>query len=585
MSKPPARNAEHTPMMRQYLAIKSGYPDTLLFYRMGDFYELFYADAERAAQLLDITLTTRSKSAGLPIPMAGVPCHSVDQYLAKLVRQSVAVAICEQIGDPATSKGPVERKVTRVITPGTLTEETLLAGRRENLTVALFESGGRVGVAALEISSGRFTGFEVAGRERLYGELERLGAAETLVAENQTRLLDENAGDGESAAVAAPAGSAPAGSASARVAPPTTIPDWYYESARAARALCETFATHDLAAFGGDAFPLATRAAGALIQYVRDLHGSDIPHIRGIAYQHDDSTILIDAVSRLNLEIERNRSGGGEHTLVGLFDHCASPMGARMLRRWFNNPSRDHAILAARHDAIDWLMDNRRFEALAAALKEVGDMERILARVALKSARPRDLTRLRAALAALPRIAPQLAEAPDSASLLASLGARMTPQPETLDLLAKAVIDEPPSVLRDGGVLRDEYDRELGELRHLQRDSGEFLLELETRERARTGVAGLRVKYNRVHGYYIELPRSRAEDAPPDYTRRQTVKNAERFITEELKTFEEKILSARGKALAREKWLYGELLETLSARVPGQQDCADRRAQRDLQCH
>lgn len=548
------RGAEHTPMMRQYLAIKADYLDTLLFYRMGDFYELFYQDAERAAKLLDITLTTRSKSAGLPIPMAGVPYHSVDQYLEKLVRQSVAVAICEQIGDPATSKGPVERKVTRVITPGTLTEENLLADRRENITAALFEFGGRIGVATLEISSGRFNGFELAGRERLQGELERMGAAETLVAEDQAYLLDPAA--------------------------QTPIPDWYFETSRAHQVLCDIFATRDLAAFGSAAFPLATRAAGALIQYIRDLHGNDVPHIRNIDYQYDDSSIIIDAVSRLNLEIERSRSGNSRHTLVNLFDRCASPMGARMLRRWFNNPSRDHGVLRARHDAIDWLIHNRRYGDFAAPLKHAGDMERILARVALKTARPRDLTRLRTALAALPEIQSQLADA--STSLLASLRGPVAPQPEVLDLLNKAVIDEPPSLIREGGVMRDEYDPELGELRLLQRDSSAFLLELESREKQRTGVASLRVRYNRVHGYYIELPRLRSENVPANYTRRQTTKNAERFVTEELKEFEEKILSAKGKALAREKWLYNELLEALASRVPAMQDCADSLAQLDL---
>ncbi len=541
-------------MMRQYLAIKADYPDTLLFYRMGDFYELFYADAERAAKLLDITLTTRSKSAGLPIPMAGVPYHSVDQYLEKLMRQSVSVAICEQIGDPATSKGPVERKVVRVVTPGTLTEENLLPDRQENITAALFEFGGRIGVATLEISSGRFNGFELAARERLAGELERLGAAEILIPQDQAGLVEP--------------------------ASPTPIPDWYFETARATQVLCDTFATHDLAAFGSDAFPLATRAAGALIQYVRDLHGNDIPHIRSIEYQHDHGTVIIDSVSRLNLEIERNRDGGSAHTLVNLFDRCASPMGARMLRRWFNNPSRDHALLTARHDAIDYLLDDRRYEDFAAPLKQVGDMERILARIALKTARPRDLVRLRDALAVLPQLQPQLADTP--VALLAALRAPMCPQPEVLDLLTRAVIDDPPSVIRDGGVLRDQYDPELGELRHLQRDSGDFLLELEARERQRTGVAGLRVRYNRVHGYYIELSRSRSENVPADYIRRQTIKNAERFVTEELKAFEEKTLSARGQALAREKWLYGELIETLATQVPTLQGCADSLAQLDL---
>jgi len=563
MTKPKKTGAQqslsaHTPMMRQYLTIKSDYPDTLLLYRMGDFYELFYEDAERAAKLLDITLTTRSKSAGQPIPMAGVPYHSIDQYLAKLVRQSVAVAVCEQIGDPAASKGPVERKVTRVITPGTLIEENLLADRHENLTAALFEDAdGRIGVAALEISSGRFTGFELDNRERLPGELARIGAAEILLGENQNELAE----------------------AIARPPEPATIPDWYYEPARAGRALCEIFATHDLSAFGAEAFPLAARAAGALVQYVRDLHGDDIPHLRGIRFQRDDAAIIIDPVSRANLEIERGRDGRDAHTLVGLFERCATPMGARMLRRWFSRPTRDQSALAARHDAIDWLRDERHAD-LSAALQPIGDIERILARIALQSARPRDLTRLRAALAVLPQLAPLLAEA--EAPLLRELRKSLVPQPKLHDLLERALVGQPPSTVRDGGVLRDEYDAELGELRRLQLDSGAFLLELEGREKLRTGIATLRVQYNRVHGYYIELPRSRAENAPKDYIRRQTVKNAERFVTEELKEFEEKILSARGKALAREKQLYQKLLEKLAPQVPALQGCADALARLDV---
>ncbi len=556
ISRPRAKN---TPMMRQYLAIKAEYPDALLFYRMGDFYEMFYEDAERAAKLLDITLTSRSKSAGKPIPMAGVPYHSLEQYLAKLVRQSVTVAICEQIGDPATSKGPVERKVTRVITPGTLTEEELLSDRQENITAAIYEAKGRIGVATLEISSGRFNGFELTQHTQLQSELERLGVAEILVAQTQTHLL------------------APAALQSASQTP---TPDWYYQLSRATQVLCDIFGTHDLAAFGGDAFPLATRAAGALIQYIRDLHGDDIPHIRRLEYQHDDSVVLIDSVSRLNLEIERSRDGMREHTLINLFDRCSSPMGARMLRRWFNNPSRHHPILTARHEAMDWLIEQGRYRNFAATLKQCGDMERILARVALKTARPRDLTRLHATLALLPQLQPPLAKA--AATLLADLRAPLAPQPEVVALLGAALLEHPPNLLREGGVLRDEYDAELCQLRHLQRDSGDFLLTLEAREKARTGVPGLRIKYNRVHGYYIELPRSRSEQVPPDYIRRQTIKNAERFVTEELSEFEEKILSAKSKALAREKWLYNELLEKLTPRVAALQSCADGLAQLDV---
>lgn len=546
-------------MMRQYLTIKADYPDALLFYRMGDFYELFYEDAERASKLLDITLTSRSKAAGEPIPMAGVPYHSVEQHLAKLVRLAVTVVICEQVGDPATSKGPVERKVTRVITPGTLTEENLLSDRQENITAAVFQSKNRIGIATLEISSGRFHGYEIDQPARLQGELERINAAEILVAQTQPELLESSA---------------------THLVTPNPVPDWYYQPSRAAQVLCDTFATHDLMAFGSDDFPIATRAAGALIQYIRDLHGNNTPHIRSITYQQDDSTIIIDSVSRLNLEIERSRDGQREHSLVTLFDRCLSPMGARMLRRWFNSPSRNHDEIRARHDAIDWLVENDRYQSFTDSLKQCGDMERILARIALKTARPHDLTRLRSVLAVLPQLHSLLEKTP--IALLKSLHESIAPQPKLLELLNSAIVDNPPSIIRDGGMFRDEYDSELGEFRHLQRASGDFLLELESREKVRTGVAGLRIKYNRVHGYYIELPRSRSESVPDDYIRRQTIKNAERFVTEELKEFEDKVLSARGQALAREKWLYGELLEMLSPEVVALQSCAACLAQIDL---
>lgn len=559
MSETLASAVSPTPMMRQYLKIKAQYPDALLLYRMGDFYEMFYEDAVRASNLLDITLTARGKSAGNPIPMAGVPYHSIDQYLAKLVRLSITVAICEQIGDPATSKGPVERKVTRVITPGTLTEENLLIGHRENITTSIYQSGERFGIASLEISSGRLSGFEIAQSPQLQHELDRLSAAEILVAETQADQLTLT----------------PSQRASQK-----TVPDWYYQTERAEQILCKTFGTHDLTAFGNQEFPLATRAAGALIQYVSDLFGSDIPHIRGIEYQHDNMVILIDSVSRLNLEIEHGSDGGSENSLVDLYDHCASPMGARMLRRWFGSPSRDHSILTMRHDAIDWLIAEDRYDAIANLLRQCGDMERILARIALKTTRPRDLTRLRGALAVLPQLQSQLADT--SSTLLTLLATSIAPQPEILALLEDAIIDEPPNLIREGGVLRDEYDSELGELRRLQRDSGVFLLELEAREKQRTGFNSLRIKYNRVHGYYIELPRLLSDKIPEDYVRRQTIKNAERFVTEELKVFEDKILSARGRALVREKWLYQELLEKLAPSVEPLQVCANALAQIDL---
>ena len=546
-SKPGLGGADHTPMMKQYLSIKSEYPETLLFYRMGDFYELFYDDAEKAAKLLDITLTARGKSAGSPIPMAGVPYHSVDQYLAKLVQKNLPVAICEQTGDPATSKGPVERKVVRVITPGTLTEENLLSDHHENLTAALLQEGETIGIATLEISSGRFRGLEVRSHEQLTHDLTRINAAEILVGQNQSGLSNrENE---------------------------TGIPDWYFDPSRATGTLCELFETHSLAAFESDRFPVATRAAGALILYIRDLHGESTPHIHRIEYEDTQDVVILDEVSRKNLEIESGPDGRQKSSLLRLFDQCDSPMGARMLRRWFHSPSRNREELIRRHEAVDWLLHHHRYREFQPLLRQVGDMERILARVAMKTARPRDLIRLKGALSVLPALGRALEST--SSALLTSLLDSLAPQGECHDLLERAVVDEPPSVIRDGGVLRDDYDAELGEYRLLQRDSAQFLLELEEREKQRTGVSNLRVRYNRVHGYYIEVPRSQSDQVPKDYIRRQTIKNAERFVTVELKEFEDRILSARSLALAREKWLYNELLEQFSPHIQTLLHCAN----------
>ncbi|MEM7194863.1 MAG: DNA mismatch repair protein MutS [Pseudomonadota bacterium] len=526
----------HTPMMRQYLTIKSEYPDTLVFYRMGDFYELFYEDAEQAAGLLDITLTARGKSSGAPIPMAGVPFHSVDQYLAKLVKLRQSVAICEQIGDPSTSKGPVERKVVRVITPGTLTEENLLNDRQQNLTAVVVETEDRIGIATLEVSSGRFDGYELEHSGQIDDELARLNASEVLGLQNN--------------------------SAAVNFAPSSCLPEWYGDVDRCQHLLCETFATHDLTAFECDKYPVATRAAGALVQYLKDLHGSTLQHIRGIRFHRQDDRMLLDEITRKNLEIEPESSASGDHSLISLFDKCATPMGARTLRREFLNPTRDHHKLNRQYDAIDWLMAEYRFEQFSENLKPCGDMERILARVSLGSARPRDLIRLRDGLTVLPALHTALQDT--EVSSLQELSKKLTPQDAIVNLLQQAVIDEPPSVIREGGVLRDDYDSELREFRLLQRDAGQFLIELENREKTQTGLTSLKVKFNRVHGYYIELPRSQSELIPENYIRRQTMKNAERFVTEELKSFEEKILSAKSKALAREKWLYQDLLEKLA---------------------
>ena len=557
MTRKASQRGQHTPMIQQYLSIKAGYPDTLLFYRMGDFYELFFEDAEKASRLLDITLTARGKSAGRPIPMAGVPVHSMEQYLARLVKQKVPVAICEQTGDPATSKGPVERKVTRVITPGTLTDEELLSDRTGNLVTAIMREGSRFGIASLELSSGRFGGQEAEDEEALESTLRRLDPAEILLPEG----ADAPAGVGDSVCR-------------------NEVPEWYFDAERAEDALRRLFGTRDLAAFECRDFPLATRAAGALVQYVRDLHGDNTPHVRDIRFQRSGDFVIIDAVSRLNLEIEQTLGNRPGHTLVALFDHCATPMGARLLRRWFNGPIRDRARLRERHLAIETLLEAHAHAPLHDLLRGMGDMERVLARVAMRSARPRDLVRLREALGRLPDLDQVLAGI--GAPLLQALRERMPPFPALHRLLVEAVMAEPAATIRDGGVIRDGYDGELDRYRALQRDSGAFLMELEERERARTGVASLRVRYNRVHGYYIELPRSRSEEVPEDYLRRQTLKNAERFITEELKQFEDQILGAKEKALAREKRLWNELLERLASQVQPLLACARAAAEVDV---
>ena len=540
MTQAPSKRStdRHTPMMQQYLAIKAEHPDILLFYRMGDFYELFYDDARRAAELLDITLTQRGQSAGEPIPMAGVPVHAVENYLGRLVRMGESVAICEQIGDPAASKGPVERRVVRIVTPGTLTEEALLDERRENLLAALASQAGRHALALLELSTGRFTALEVAGDEALQAELERLQPAELLIEES------------------APS---PPGFDEARL---QRRPPWHFDSASARELLLGQFGTRDLAGFGIEDRPGIIAAAGALLQYARDTQRGALPHIDGLQLEQQDEAVILDAWSRRNLELERNLQGGEEHTLVSVLDTTRTPMGGRLLRRWIHRPLRRRAPLVERLDAIEALQQGGRLEAIRELLRPVGDMERILTRIVLRSARPRDLKALGVSLAQLPLLQAELAmhEAP----LLRRCAEEMAEFPQLAELLQGALVENPPAVIRDGGVIADGYDAELDELRALSEHADGFLEELEQRERARTGIDRLKVAYNRVHGYYIEVSRAHADKLPPEYQRRQTLKNAERYITPELKAFEDKVLSARERALAREKALYEGLLDTLS---------------------
>ena len=528
----------HTPMMRQYMSIKAEYPDMLVFYRMGDFYELFYADAKRAAELMDITLTSRGKSAGDPIPMAGVPYHALEGYLAKLVRKGESVAICEQIGDPATSKGPVERKVTRVVTPGTLTDEALLAEGRDNAVAAVFKDQGVIGLAWLDLAGGRFRLTEVAGDEALAGELERVRPAELIIDEEQKNPE-----------------SVPAG---VRV---TGRPPWHFEIDSATRLLCSQFKTKDLAGFGCEEYPRGVIAAGALLQYVNDTQKTALPHLQSITVERSDDAVVMDGPTRRNLELEESLSGHQEHTLAGVMDKCRSPMGSRLLKRWIQRPLRDQAILQARYQAVETLMFGRLTGSLQDQLAGIGDIERILSRVALRSARPRDLRQLSAALERIPSLRKTI-EASDS-PLLQSLREQIGVHPRERELLQKALVDNPPMLIRDGGVIAAGYDDELDDLQSIAENADQYLLDLESREKSRTGISTLKLGYNRVHGYYIEISKGQADKAPIDYVRRQTLKGAERYITPELKEFEDKVLSARERALKREKHLYEGLLDKL----------------------
>jgi len=549
--------AVHTPMMRQYLAIKAEYPDMLLFYRMGDFYELFYDDAKHAASLLDITLTARGKSAGNPIPMAGVPYHAVEGYLAKLVHKGESVAICEQIGDPATSKGPVERKVTRIVTPGTLTDEALLAETRDNLVAAVLAHGDRTGIAWLDLAGGRFRLTEVPDIEAMLGEVERLRPAEVIVEE------DHGLGNSFKEGV--------------RV---TRRPPWHFELDSATRLLCAQFGTRDLSGFGCEEFPRGIAAAGALLQYVTDTQKAALPHLQSIAVERREDAVIMDAPTRRNLELEESLSGHHEHTLAGVMDHCQSSMGSRLLRRWIQRPLRNPDVLKGRYQAIESMLTRAANEKLQVLLNGIGDVERILSRVALRSARPRDLCQLARALSRLPEIRQQLAEL--ESPLLTELRKQINEHRRQHELLTKAIIDSPPMLIRDGGVIADGYDKDLDDLRAIASNADKYLLDLEAREKERTGIATLRLGYNRVHGYYIEISKGQAHKAPVEYVRRQTLKAAERYITPELKEFEDKVLGARERALAREKWLYDDILDRLVDVLPELQQTAFAVAEIDV---
>ncbi|RYY04445.1 MAG: DNA mismatch repair protein MutS [Gammaproteobacteria bacterium] len=544
-------------MMTQYLRIKAQHPHELVFYRMGDFYELFFDDAKKASEILDITLTARGKSNGEPIPMAGIPFHSADGYLAKLVKEDISVALVEQIGDPATSKGPVERKVMRIVTPGTVSDEALLDSRRDNLLVALHQSGENYGIASLDMASGRFLVLEVIGLDAALGELQRLNPAELLLSDHLTTpvLIENRKG-------------------LRRRGP------WEFDYETSHRLLIQQFATKDLAGFGCEHLKIALCAAGCLLSYARETQRTALPHVRSLAHENRDETVILDAATRRNLELDINLNGGDEHTLFSVLNRSATSMGSRLLRRWLNRPLRDIDLLNARQDAITRLCHNYAFEVINGILKQVGDMERILGRLALRSSRPRDLSRLMMSIACYPELQSELSK--HQSPLLNSLAVQISTFPGLVDLLSRAIIENPPVVIREGGVIADGYDAELDDLRNISTNAGQYLLDLETRERERTGIPTLKVGYNRVHGYFIELTSAQSEKAPADYIRRQTLKNAERYITPELKEFEDKALSAKSRALAREKALYDELLDILNEQLIPLQNSANAVSELDV---
>lgn len=544
-------------MMQQYLRLKAENPDILLFYRMGDFYELFYDDAKRASELLDISLTKRGASAGEPIPMAGVPFHAVEGYLAKLVQMGESVAICEQIGDPATSKGPVERKVVRIVTPGTVTDEALLSERVDNLIAAIYHHNGHFGYATMDITSGRFQLSEPQTEEEMAAELQRTSARELLFPEDfaPVHLMANRQGN-------------------------RRRPIWEFELATAKQQLNQQFGTRDLVGFGVEQAQLGLCAAGCLIQYVKDTQRTALPHIRSLTWDRQDQSVILDAATRRNLELTYNLAGGTDNTLADVLDHCATPMGSRMLKRWIHQPMRDTATLNQRLDAIGELKETALYAELHPVLKQIGDIERILARLALRSARPRDLARLRHAMQQLPELHTLLTELEQPH--LAQLRTHAQPMDELCNLLERAIKENPPVVIRDGGVIADGYSAELDEWRDLANGATEFLERLEAEERDRHGIDTLKVGYNNVHGFYIQVSRGQSHLVPPHYVRRQTLKNAERYIIEELKQHEDKVLNSKSRALAVEKQLWEELFDLLLPHLEQLQQLAASIAQLDV---
>lgn len=544
-------------MMQQYLSIKKDHPNELVFYRMGDFYELFFSDAEQASGLLNITLTSRGKSAGTPIPMAGIPHHAAENYLARLIKSGQSVAICEQIGDPATSKGPVERKVVRVVTPGTVSDEALLDDRQENLLCAAHIQNGHTGIASLDISSGRFSITQVESEEDFCAALERINPAELLISEGFPlySLVEHRSGL-------------------------RTRPDWEFDFDTATKILCDQYQTHSLAGYGCSDLPLAVAAAGCLLNYVKDTQRTRLPHLRALQVERPQAHVQLDAATQRNLELTTNMRGEFEHSLAWIMDSCSTVMGSRQLKRWLVQPEKELTQITMRQQAVQDLLGDYHYETIRNTLNHISDIERVLARVALGSARPRDLSRLRDTFILLPSLSQQLTSL--SAPLVSRIKTRIGTYPELEQLLEKALVGTPPMLIRDGGVIANGFDEELDELRGISENAGDYLIKLEAREKEHSGLSTLKVGFNRVHGYYIEISRHQAEQAPPEYIRRQTLKNTERFITPELKAFEDKALSAKSRALAREKALYQELIEHLAKSLTPLQDTANAIAELDV---
>lgn len=537
-------------MMRQFLKIKAQHPDHLLFYRMGDFYELFYEDAKSAAELLDLTLTSRGKSNGKPIPMAGIPYHAVDNYLAKCVKAGLSIAICEQVGDPNQSKGPVERKVQRIITPGTLTDEALIDEKREPILISIYEKNTKFGISWLAMASGKFFISECKNNDELISILSQLDIAEIISANKD--ILCHNSINKDLL---------------------RERPEWEFDLDTSIKELNKQFGTHDLSSFGVDDYSLALCAAGALLQYVNSTQSSSLTHIKKILLHSKNDHLRIDSISRKNLELDVNLSGNEENTLFSVLNSTLTPMGSRLLKEWMLKPLNNINFIKERQQAIEAITNDYFFEQIREQIKPIGDIQRILTRISLKSARPRDLIKLSDAINIFPKLNNTLKNIDNL--FIQKINNQIGLFPDEEILLKKSLIENPPMTIKDGGVIADGYDDELDSLRKLNTNASDFLIELEQREQKRTGLSSLKVGYNRIHGYYIEISKVQSNNAPTEYVRRQTLKNAERFIIPELKSFEDKALSAKSKALSREKYLYDQLIEKLNIRLSELQESAD----------